>query len=684
MSLMGRHTLGFLDWATGGSLLVFDVDKRIGTVDTAGTEARTFADANPRDEYWSNDWVYSYHADVSPDGSRIVYVTCEFPFPHSGYGYPPGYELAIVNIDGTGLQRLTIDGRFTAYPAWSPGGRRIAFIRTEPTDSDYRYADPRYYHPFESQIVILSERGTKRVFGTKGVGMYPPVWSPDGERLAFLVNQPAEGEKDPYRPRNQYAHILFQIRPDGSGGSRLGEATTLPTWSPDGERLAFGLEDEVYTVRLDGTDRRLVVDDFRANQVSWSPDGTELLLASDGGVHVVGADGSGLRKLGPSNLGVKSAIWSSDGSTIAARHELDDEPLVFTMNRDGTDVRFLASATVDSEEEISLQPSPEVPSAYRDPETCEADHFFGGDESNPGLIEDCKALLRAWNSIVPKPRRGNPIWNWGNIGMRIGEWDGVDVCGDPPRVRALRLQADLVFTPRDLGELTALEALDLSFNNLTHIPLGLANLTTLKELYLSGNNLRGPIPSELGNLTMLETLYLGTNSLTGPVPPELGNLTKLKGLYLGHNNLTGPIPPELGNLTKLKELGLSANSLTGPIPPELGNLTMLDGLYLGRNNLTGPIPPELGNLTMLKKLYLSYNGLTGSIPPSFGQLAMLEELVLRNNDLAGRIPPELRNLRKLEVVSLGFLIGCIPPELPQVWVEQSGLERCKPEGEDGS
>ena len=325
MSLMGRHTLGFLDWATGGSLLVFDVDKRIGTVDTAGTEARTFADANPRDEYWSNDWVYSYHADVSPDGSRIVYVTCEFPFPHSGYGYPPGYELAIVNIDGTGLQRLTIDGRFTAYPAWSPGGRRIAFIRTEPTDSDYRYADPRYYHPFESQIVILSDRGTKRVFGTKGVGMYPPVWSPDGERLAFLVNQPAEGEKDPYRPRNQYAHILFQIRPDGSGGSRLGEATTLPTWSPDGERLAFGLEDEVYTVRLDGTDRRLVVDDFRANQVSWSPDGTELLLASDGGVHVVGADGSGLRALGPSDLGVKSAIWSSDGSTIAARHELDDE-----------------------------------------------------------------------------------------------------------------------------------------------------------------------------------------------------------------------------------------------------------------------------------------------------------------------------------------------------------------------
>ena len=165
--------------------------------------------------------------------------------------------------------------------------------------------------------------------------MYPPVWSPNGERLAFLVNQPAEGEKDPYRPKNPYKHVLRQTRLNGWGASWLGEATTLPTWSPDGERLAFGLEDEVYTVRLDGTDRRLIVNDLWANQVLWSPDGAELLLASDDGVYVVGADGSGLRKLGPSNLGVKSAIWSSDGSTIAARHELDDESLVFTMNRDG-------------------------------------------------------------------------------------------------------------------------------------------------------------------------------------------------------------------------------------------------------------------------------------------------------------------------------------------------------------
>ena len=216
-SLHARDLLGaagsstsFLDWAADESLLVFDVDDTIATVNTAGTDARIVADANPR-----RSWIYGHHADVSPDGSRIVYATCEFPFPYEDYEYPPVHEVAIVNVDGTGLQRLTIDGRFTAYPAWSPDGSRIAFIRTEPPHTylgNYFYnyfGHPRNYDPLELQIVTLSVKGPLRVPGTKGVGMYPPVWSPNGERLAFLVNQPAEGEKDPYRPKNPYKHVLF-------------------------------------------------------------------------------------------------------------------------------------------------------------------------------------------------------------------------------------------------------------------------------------------------------------------------------------------------------------------------------------------------------------------------------------------------------------------------------------------
>ena len=69
---------------------------------------------------------------------------------------------------------------------------------------------------------------------------------------------------------------------------------------------------------------------------------------------------------------------------------------------------------------------------------------------------------------------------------------------------------------------------------------------------------------------------------------------------------------------------------------------------------------------MLKELHLSNNRLTGPIPP----------------------PPELGNLSRLETgyLSGNYLTGCIPPSGPIQGGFQVGrkLERCKPEGEDGS
>ena len=127
---------------------------------------------------------------------------------------------------------------------------------------------------------------------------------------------------------------------------------------------------------------------------------------------------------------------------------------------------------------------------------------------------------------------------------------------------------------------------------MTGIPGELGNLSNLESLYLSSNELTG-IPGELGNLPNLETLYLGFNELAGPVPAELGNLSNLETLYLGFNELTGPIPAELGNLSNLKSLNLSNNRLTGPIPAELGSLSNLEYLQLGGNQLTGCIPQNL-------------------------------------------------------------------------------------------
>ena len=112
-------------------------------------------------------------------------------------------------------------------------------------------------------------------------------------------------------------------------------------------------------------------------------------------------------------------------------------------------------------------------------------------------------------------------------------------------------------------------------------------------LDLSDNQLSGAIPGELGNLSNLERLYLSFNQLSA-IPKELGNLSSLRSLSVSSNQLSGAIPGELGNLSNLERLSLTGNELTGSIPAQLGNLSSLESLDLSDNQLSGAIPARVG------------------------------------------------------------------------------------------
>ena len=90
--------------------------------------------------------------------------------------------------------------------------------------------------------------------------------------------------------------------------------------------------------------------------------------------------------------------------------------------------------------------------------------------------------------------------------------------------------------PADIGRLSALRTLDLSYNQLTSVPAEIGQLTSLKVLNLRGNLLTS-LPAEIGQLTSLRTLDLADNQLTS-VPAEIGQLTSLTELYLCNNQLT--------------------------------------------------------------------------------------------------------------------------------------------------
>ena len=354
----------FIHWPQDGSHLVFNIDASTWTLDVEGAKLQQVADTVEADDRYAHAH-FGHYADVSPDGSRIVYSTCEYRLD--------GYELAAVRVDGTDKRRLTVDGYFDHYPVWSPDGKQIAFVRqqlyADPTRDGPNFLD--YYPIFDSELpsvkltILRAEKGVldallrrgdvRRLEATSRLALYPPVWSPDGDYLAFIAN---EGERRRYRYRGKFAYrytrVLHTVRADGSQLARIGETTALPTWSPDGDELAYATVDgevpalyAVYAVRPDGTGRRLVwsggADDGFApiSQVLWSPDGSDILFFSNES-YLVRPDGSGLRRLGiPRHVPDARAAWSPDGSRIAIYFP---NLQIVTVSRDGTELVVHAEA----------------------------------------------------------------------------------------------------------------------------------------------------------------------------------------------------------------------------------------------------------------------------------------------------------------------------------------------------
>jgi Tol biopolymer transport system component len=199
-----------------------------------------------------------------------------------------------------------------SYPAWSPDRQRLAFVR-----------QPEIY------VVNADGSGLRRIW-SEGQTWGPVDWSPDGSKIAFMA---CCGTDKGIFVMNSDGSDLTRLIGHESAGQGCGDPGSFcgvdsPTWSPDGQQIAFyswggygfGPPSGVAIINVDGTLRRFLSE--AGSSPAWSPDGTK--IAFDTGyfteIGLVNADGSGR----PMLLGIsgEDPRWAPDGSIIfSARNE---------------------------------------------------------------------------------------------------------------------------------------------------------------------------------------------------------------------------------------------------------------------------------------------------------------------------------------------------------------------------
>jgi len=247
------------------------------------------------------------------------------------------YDRLDSHSDSSEITQLTTahEGNHHNWPVWSPDGQWIAFTRGR-SDSDDNVAN------VANEIFIIRADGTEETQLTFNNFDMLPSWSPDGQWVLFI-----RWRLDP----NDFAREIFIVRPDGSELTQLtfNNNDSRPYWSPDGRWIVFTREalpgageyaSDVFKIRADGTEETQLTFNDAYWSGSWSPDGQWVAVVRvsrlKGEIFIMRPDGSELTQLTSSHYSDGSLSWSPDGQWVAfVRGEFVDSA-IFVMRADGS------------------------------------------------------------------------------------------------------------------------------------------------------------------------------------------------------------------------------------------------------------------------------------------------------------------------------------------------------------
>jgi TolB protein len=240
-------------------------------------------------------------------------------------------EIYVMNADGSDQRAATANGSINTFPDWSPSGDAIVY-------TSYRYRD--------QPLLFVSSRGRLapgRLLPDLGDGRpeYRGVLDPAGERIALVASEPGS------------ASDIFTVLRSGRGLRRLTNNRSIevsPTWSPDGERLAFVSDrtgsPQIYIMDADGSNqRRLTYNGDYNTGPAWSPDGLwiayETRVNGQFDIWLIDPEGSVNVPLVTHPRSDESPSWAPNSRTLVFSSTRRGRADLYMMDRDGSNLRRL-------------------------------------------------------------------------------------------------------------------------------------------------------------------------------------------------------------------------------------------------------------------------------------------------------------------------------------------------------
>lgn len=232
---------------------------------------------------------------VNPDGSGLQQITND-PKELGWISLGPDGKKLVATIQGELIlydlengRRKKLASKPGYFPDWSPDGQRIAYTCLEDSLAYVCVVDMA-----RKQLTKLTDGHECNLATT---------WGPKGERIVF------QGKGyDLYSVDAEEPGSVRRLTKTGNGADKPSVIRKIPTWSPDGEKIAFHAafpDDEkaqgLYMTGPEGKDPTLIRKGYFSSRRAWTPDGQHLLVSLTGeyekDLYLIDMEGEIVRKV---------------------------------------------------------------------------------------------------------------------------------------------------------------------------------------------------------------------------------------------------------------------------------------------------------------------------------------------------------------------------------------------------